>query len=66
MHHGSVLSSFLYTVVVDGLTEFAREGALSEFLHADDVVLMSDSMEGVMKLWISLLWHAVFIGMVMC
>ena len=30
MHQGSMLSSFLFTVVVDVDTEFAREGALSE------------------------------------
>ena len=33
MHQGSVLSPF-FAVVVD-VTEFAREGALSELLYAD-------------------------------
>ena len=41
---GSVLSSFFFTVVVDVVTEFAREGALSELLYADDLVLMSEAM----------------------
>ena len=41
---GSVLSTFLFTVVVDVVTEFAREGALSELLYADDLVLMSEAM----------------------
>ena len=36
MHQGSVLSTFLFAVVVDVVTEFAREGALSEWLHADE------------------------------
>ena len=45
MHQGSVLSHFLLTAVVDVVTEFAREGALSELLYADDLVLMSDIIE---------------------
>ena len=47
MHHRSVLSPFLFTVVVDVGTEFAIEGALSELLHADDLVLMSETIEGL-------------------
>ena len=35
MHQGSVLSPFIFAVVVDVVTEFAREGALSELLYAD-------------------------------
>ena len=35
MHQGSVLSPFIFAVVVD-VTELAREGALSEFLYADE------------------------------
>ena len=41
MHQGSVLSHFPFAVVVDVVTEFAREGALSELLYVDDLVLMS-------------------------
>ena len=29
MHQGSVLSPFLFTLVVDVVTEFTREGAVS-------------------------------------
>ena len=36
IHQGSVLSPFPSAVVVDVVTEFAREGALSELLNADD------------------------------
>ena len=36
MQQGSVLSPFLFAVVIDVVTEFAREGALSEILHADE------------------------------
>ena len=41
MLQGSMLSPFLYEVVVDVVTEFSREGAQSELLYANDLVLMS-------------------------
>ena len=47
MHEGSVLSPFLYAMVVDVVTELAREGTLSELLYADDLVLMSETIEGL-------------------
>ena len=47
MCQGSVLSPFIFAVVVDVVTEFAREGALSELLYADDLVLMSAAIEGL-------------------
>ena len=47
MHQGSVLSPFLSAVVVDVVTEFAREGVLSELLYADELVLMSETIEGL-------------------
>ena len=34
-------------VVVDVVTEFARDGALSELLYADDLVQMSETIEGL-------------------
>ena len=34
-------------MVVDVVTEFAREGVLSELLYADDLVLMSETIEGL-------------------
>ena len=42
MHHEFVLSSFLFTVVVDGMTGFARDVVLHELLYADDFVLRSE------------------------
>ena len=50
MHQGSVLSPFLFAVVVDVATEFAREGALCELLYNDDLVMMSETIE---ELWMS-------------
>ena len=47
MHEGSVLSSFLFAVVVDVVTEFDREGAQSELLYADGLILMSEPIEGL-------------------
>ena len=43
MHQGSVLSPFIFALVIDVVTEFAREGALSELLYADDLVLMNET-----------------------
>ena len=39
MHQGSVLSHFPLEMVVDVVAEIAREGALSELLYTDDLVL---------------------------
>ena len=47
MPQGSVLSPFLFTLVVDVVTEFVREGALCEVLCVDDLFLMSETMEGL-------------------
>ena len=45
MHQGSVLSPFLFAVMVHIVTEFARESALSELLYVDDLVLMSETIK---------------------
>ena len=45
MHQQSVLSPFLFAVAVDVAVEIAREGALSELLYTDDLVLMSVKIE---------------------
>ena len=47
MHQGSVLPPFLFAVVVDVVTELSREGSLSELLYADDLVLMTETMDGL-------------------
>ena len=58
MHQGSVLSPFLYALVVDVVTEFAREGALCELLYADYLVMMSEAIEEVRIKFLK--WKEVF------
>ena len=45
MHQGSVLSPLIFAIVVDVVTEHAREGLLNEILYADDLVLLSESLD---------------------
>ena len=47
MHQGSVFSPFLFAVLVDVVTELTRVGVLGELLYADDLVLMSETIEGL-------------------
>ena len=53
-----MLSPFLFTVVVDVVTEPAREGALHELLYADDLFLMSETNKELMNKF--LIWKDVF------
>ena len=34
-------------MMVDVVSEFTREGSLSDLLYADDLVLMSETIEGL-------------------
>ena len=45
VHQGSVLSPLLSAIVVDVITENARRGVVNELLYADDLVIMSETME---------------------
>ena len=45
MHQGYVMSPFLFEVVVDFVTEIAREDELSELLYTDDLALMRETIE---------------------
>ena len=47
VHQGSVLSPLLFAIAVDVISENAREGLMNEILYADDLVLMSESMENL-------------------
>ena len=52
LHQGSVLSPLVFAIMVDGVTESVRNGLISEMLYADDLVLMSETMEGLReKFW---------------
>ena len=41
-----MLSPLIFAIVVD-VTEHARKGILNEILYADDLVLMSESSDGL-------------------
>ena len=58
MNQGSVLSPFLFAVVVDVVTVFAREVVLSELLCADDLLLMSETIEGLRNKFLE--WNEAF------
>ena len=47
VHQGSVLLPMLFAIVVDVISENAREGLMNEILYADNLVLMSESMENL-------------------
>ena len=45
VHQESVLSPFLFSIVLDVLSEDVRKGALHELLYADELFLMTEIME---------------------
>ena len=50
VHQGSVLSPLnmlKFAIVIDVVSESVREGLMREMLYLDDLVLMSDKMEGL-------------------
>ena len=54
VHQGSVLSPLLFICVLEALSRGFRTGCPEEMLYADDLVLASESMEGLkekMKIW---------------
>ena len=44
VHQGSVLSSLLFAIVVDVVTENVIKDLMKEVLYTDDLVLMSETM----------------------
>ena len=44
-HQEPVLSPLLFAIVVDVITENARRAVVNELLHADELVLMSETMK---------------------
>ena len=51
MHKKCVLSPLLFAMVVDVATEFAGEGVIGEWLYADDIVLVSETIEGLRNMF---------------
>ena len=49
VHQGSVLSPQLFAIVVDVITQNARIGVVNELLYADDLILMSETMQDLKK-----------------
>ena len=47
VHQESILSPFLFATVIDVVTEDVRKELFHEILYTDDLVLMSDSLEGI-------------------
>ena len=47
VHQGSTFSPLLFAIVVDLITE---NGLMCEMLHADDLVLTSEMMEGMREM----------------
>ena len=58
VHQGSVLSPFLFSIVLDVSSEDGKKGALYELLYADDLVLMAEIMEELEAQFIR--WKAAF------
>ena len=52
MHQAPVMSSLCFLVAVDVIRELAREGVLSELLYADDLVMMSKTIERLVNTFI--------------
>ena len=49
VHQGSMLSLLVFPIVVDVVMENVRNGLMSEMQYADDLVLTSETMEGLRK-----------------
>ena len=60
VHQGSVLSPFLFSIVLDVLWEDGRKCALYELLYADDLSLMAETIKELEAHFIH--WKAAFEG----
>ena len=58
VHQRFVLLLLLLAIAVDVISENARKGLMNETLYADDLVLMSESMENLKEKFLK--WKEVF------
>ena len=58
VHQRSVLLPLLFAIAVDAISENAREGLMNEILYADDLVLMSESMQNLKEKFLK--WNEAF------
>ena len=49
VHQGSVLSSLIFAIVADVLTEDAREVMMNKILNVNDLILTSETMEDLQE-----------------
>ena len=54
VHQGSVCLPLLFAIVVDVVTQNAGEGLMKESLYANDLVLTSETMEGLKERFLKL------------
>ena len=60
VHQGSVLWPLVFSIMVDVVTESVRNDLMSEMLYGDDLVLTSETMEGLReKFW---KWKEAFVS----
>ena len=57
VHQGSVFSPLLFAIVVDVVTEDAREGLMNE-IYINDLVMKSETMEDLQKKFLK--WKMAF------
>ena len=57
-HQGSALSTLLFAIAVDVISENAREGLMNEVFYANDLVLMSESKENLKEKFLK--WKEAF------
>ena len=58
VHQGLVLSSLLFAIVVDVVTEDAREGLMDKFFYADDLRLTSETIKNLQRKFLK--WKMAF------
>ena len=61
VHQGSVLSSLLFTIVLDALSREFRIGCPWELLYGDDLIIIAETMDELLcklDLWKKNIWKS--------